>query len=65
MSAPLAARAIELLLYQVLTGAITRTIATEVTGQDLDLEQSTASASPGSAPSWLSASWSGWPPSSG
>jgi ABC-type Fe3+ transport system permease subunit len=40
VSAPLAARAIELLLYQVLTGAITRTIATEVTGQDLDLEQS-------------------------
>jgi hypothetical protein len=39
-SASLLAALVGLLLYQVLTGAITRTIATEVTGQDLDLEQS-------------------------
>jgi hypothetical protein len=40
VSASLLAALVGLLLYQVLTGAITRTIATEVTGQDLDLEQS-------------------------
>jgi hypothetical protein len=39
-SASLLAALVGLLLYQVLTGAITRTIATGVTGQDLDLEQS-------------------------
>jgi hypothetical protein len=39
-SASLLAALVGLLLYQVLTGAITRTIATEVAGQDLDLEQS-------------------------
>jgi hypothetical protein len=39
-SASLVAALVGLLLYQVLTGAITRTIATEVAGQDLDLEQS-------------------------
>jgi hypothetical protein len=39
-SASLLAALAALLLYQVLTGAITRTIATEVTGQDLGLEQS-------------------------
>jgi hypothetical protein len=39
-SASLLAALVGLLLYQVLTGAITRTIATEVTGHDLDLEQS-------------------------
>jgi len=39
-SASLLAALVALLLYQVLTGAITRTIATEVTGQDLGLEQS-------------------------
>jgi hypothetical protein len=39
-SASLLAALVALLLYQVLTGAITRTIATEVTGQDLDVEQS-------------------------
>ena len=39
-SASLLAALVALLLYQVLTGAITRTIATEVAGQDLDLEQS-------------------------
>jgi hypothetical protein len=39
-SATLLAPLAGLLLYQVLTGAITRSIATEVTGQDLDLEQS-------------------------
>jgi hypothetical protein len=39
-SAALLAALVGLLLYQVLTGAITRTIATEVAGQDLDLEQS-------------------------
>ena len=39
-SASLLAALVALLLYQVLTGAITRNIATEVTGQDLDLEQS-------------------------
>ena len=64
-SASLLAALVALLLYQVLTGAITRTIATEVAGQDLGLEQSYRFASPGSAPSWSSASWSGWPPSSG
>ena len=39
-SASLLAALVGLLLYQVLTGAITRTIANEVAGQDLDLEQS-------------------------
>jgi hypothetical protein len=39
-SASLLAALVGLLLYQVLTGAITRTIATEVTGHDLNLEQS-------------------------
>ena len=39
-SASLLAALVLLLLYQVLTGAITRNIATEVTGQDLGLEQS-------------------------
>jgi hypothetical protein len=39
-SASLLAAVIGLLLYQVLTGAITRTIAAEVAGQDLGLEQS-------------------------
>jgi hypothetical protein len=39
-SASLLAALVGLLLYQVLTGAITRNIATEVAGQDLDLEQS-------------------------
>jgi hypothetical protein len=39
-SASLLATLVGLLLYQALTGAITRTIATEVAGQDLDLEQS-------------------------
>ena len=39
-SASLLAALAGLLLYQVLTGAITRTIATEVTGQDLGVEQS-------------------------
>jgi hypothetical protein len=39
-SAALLAAFVGLLLYQVLTGAITRTIATEVAGHDLDLEQS-------------------------
>jgi hypothetical protein len=39
-SASLLAALVGLLLYQVLTGAITRTIAAEVTGQDLGLEQS-------------------------
>jgi hypothetical protein len=39
-SASLLAALVGLLLYQVLTGAITRTIATEVTGQDLGLEES-------------------------
>jgi hypothetical protein len=39
-SASLLAAVVALLLYQVLTGAITRNIATEVTGQDLNLEQS-------------------------
>jgi hypothetical protein len=38
--ASLLAALVGLLLYQVLTGAITRTIATEVAGQDLGLEQS-------------------------
>ena len=38
--ASLLAALVGLLLYQVLTGAITRNIATEVAGQDLDLEQS-------------------------
>jgi hypothetical protein len=38
--ASLLAALVGLLLYQVLTGAITRNIATEVTGQDLDVEQS-------------------------
>jgi hypothetical protein len=40
VSAALLAALVALLLYQVLTGAITRTIATEVAGQGLDLEQS-------------------------
>ena len=40
VSAALLAALVALLLYQVLTGAITRTIATEIAGQDLDLEQS-------------------------
>jgi hypothetical protein len=39
-SASLLAALVGLLLYQVLTGAITRTIAAEVAGQDLGLEQS-------------------------
>ena len=39
-SASLLAALVGLLLYQVLTGAITRNIATEVTGQDLGIEQS-------------------------
>ena len=39
-SASLLAALVGLLLYQVLTGAITRNIAAEVTGQDLGLEQS-------------------------
>ena len=39
-SASLLAALVGLLLYQVLTGAITRNIATEVTGQNLNLEQS-------------------------
>ena len=39
-SASLLAALVGLLLYQVLTGAITRTIATEVAGQDLGLEES-------------------------
>jgi hypothetical protein len=39
-SASLLAALVALLLYQVLTGAITRTIAAEVAGQDLGLEQS-------------------------
>jgi hypothetical protein len=39
-SAALLAALVGLLLYQVLVGAITRTIATEVAGQDLGLEQS-------------------------
>jgi hypothetical protein len=39
-SASLLAALVGLLLYQVLTGAITRTIATEVAGHDLDVEQS-------------------------
>ncbi|HEY8556891.1 MAG TPA: hypothetical protein VIM97_06035, partial [Actinomycetes bacterium] len=39
-SASLLAALVGLLLYQVLTGAITRNIAAEVTGQDLDLKQS-------------------------
>jgi hypothetical protein len=61
--ASLLAALVALLLYQVLTGAITRNIATEVAGQDLGLEQSYRfGASPGSAPSWSSASWSAWPP---
>jgi hypothetical protein len=39
-SASLLAALVGLLLYQVLAGAITRNIAAEVAGQDLDLEQS-------------------------
>jgi hypothetical protein len=39
-SASLLAALVALLLYQALTGAITRNIATEVTGHDLGLEQS-------------------------
>ena len=39
-SASLLAALVGLLLYQVLTGAITRNIAAEVAGQELDLEQS-------------------------
>ena len=39
-SAWLLAALVGLLLYQVLTGAITRNIATDVAGQDLNLEQS-------------------------
>jgi membrane-anchored glycerophosphoryl diester phosphodiesterase (GDPDase) len=39
-SASLLAALVGLLLYQVLTGAITRTIAAEVAGQNLDVEQS-------------------------
>ena len=39
-SASLLAALVALLLYQVLTGAITRNIAAEVAGQDLGLEQS-------------------------
>jgi hypothetical protein len=39
-SASLLAALVGLLLYQVLTGAITRNIASEVAGQDLGLEQS-------------------------
>ncbi len=39
-SASLLAALVGLLLYQVLTGAITRNIAAEAAGQDLDLEQS-------------------------
>jgi hypothetical protein len=38
--ASLLAALVGLLLYQALTGAITRNIAAEVAGQDLDLEQS-------------------------
>ena len=60
--ASLLAALVGLLLYQVLTGAITRNIATEVTGQDLGLEQSYRFGFAGSAPSWSSASWSDWPP---
>jgi hypothetical protein len=64
-SASLLAALVGLLLYQVLTGAITRTIATEVTGHDLDLEQSYRFGLARLGPSWSSASWSGWPPCSG
>jgi hypothetical protein len=39
-TASLLAAIVGLLLYQVLTGAITRAIAAEVAGQDLDVEQS-------------------------
>jgi hypothetical protein len=39
-SASLLAALVGLLLYQVLTGAITRNIAAEVAGQELDVEQS-------------------------
>src|SRR5829696_3475361 len=39
-SASLLAALVALVLYQVLTGAITRNIATDVAGQDLGLEQS-------------------------
>ena len=40
VGASLLAALVALLLYQVLTGAITRNIAAEVAGQDLDVEQS-------------------------
>jgi len=57
--ASLLAALVGLLLYQVLTGAITRNIAAEVTGQDLDLEQSYRFGFARLGPSWSSASWSG------
>ena len=47
-----------LLMYLVLTGAITRAVAAE-------WSRATASASTGSGRSCWSASWSGWPPSAG
>ena len=58
-SASLLAALVGLLLYQVLTGAITRNIAAEVAGQDLDLEQSYRFGFARLGPSWSSASWSG------
>jgi hypothetical protein len=54
-----------ILMYLVLTGAITRAVAAEVAGQDPSLEQSYRSASTAWGRSCWSASWSGWPPSAG
>jgi len=53
-----------ILMYLVLTGAITRAVAAEVAGQDPSVEQSYRFGFHRLGSCW-SASWSGWPPSAG
>jgi ABC-type uncharacterized transport system permease subunit len=54
-----------LLMFLVLTGAITRAVAAEVAGEDPVWSRATGSGSTGSGRCCWSASWSGWPPSAG
>jgi hypothetical protein len=54
-----------ILMYLVLTGAITRAVAAEVAGQDPSVEQSYRFGFHRLGSVLLSASWSGWPPSAG
>jgi hypothetical protein len=55
----------EVVMFLVLTGAITRAVAAEAAGEDPGWSRATGSGSTGWGRSCWSVCWSGWPPSGG